>query len=166
MRRICLMGAAVAGSLLFGITMASAAPVVKVKPTTVKCKIAMSVTIPDGSIQVALPADSGDMFGTASCGKLGTGLAHYTFALQDSGDLTGTFRVYFLTGSVHGKFDLSPTDSMPSSPNTFLEQDYTGTAKVTGGSGVDAGASGKATLACSTPDSIHMSCTQKAKVKL
>ena len=48
------------------------------------------MAIPDGAIQVALPAATGDMFGTASCGKgLGSGIAHYTFALQDSGDATG-----------------------------------------------------------------------------
>jgi hypothetical protein len=166
MRRICLIGAAVAGSLVFSVTIAAAAKTAKVKPTAVKCKIAMSVATPDGSIQVALPADSGVMFGTASCGKvLGSGIADYNFALQDTGDLTGSFKVYFSTGSVHGKFDLSPTDSSPSSPNTFLSQDYTGTAKVTGGTGTDAGVTGKATLVCSTPDSIHMSCTEKAKVK-
>lgn len=166
MRRICLMGAAIAGSLVFSVTIASAAKTVKVKPTTVRCKIAVSVSVPQSSIQVALPADSGNMFGTASCGKgLGSGVAEYKFALQDTGDLTGTFRVYFATGSVHGKFDLSPTDSMPSSPGTFLEQDYTGTAKVLGGTGTDAGLTGKATLTCSTPDSIHLSCNEKAKVK-
>lgn len=166
MRRICLMGAAIAGSLVFSVTIASAAKTAKVKPTAVKCKIAVSVAIPEGSTQVALPADSGNMFGTASCGKaLGSGIAVYNFALQDTGDLTGSFKVYFATGSVHGKFDLSPADSTPSSPAAFLAQDYTGTAKVTGGSGADATVSGKATLTCSTPDSVHLSCTQKAKVK-
>lgn len=167
MRRICLMAAAIAGSLVLGVTIASAAKTAKVKPTTVKCKIAMSVAVPDGSVQLALPADNGHMFGPASCGKgLGSGITDYNFALQDSGDLTGSFKVYLATGSVHGTFDLSPTDSTPSSPDTFLAQDYTGTAKVTGGTGTDASLTGKATLACSTPDSIHMSCTEKAKVKL
>jgi hypothetical protein len=168
MRRICLVGAAFAGSLVVGVSVAPAAnKAPKVKPTKVSCKIAMSVAIPSGDTQLALPADGGNMYGTAACGRpLGHGIVATTFTLQDSGDLTGKFAQYYSDGTVHGTFDLTPTDSSPSSPGSFMTQSYTGTGAVQGGSGTDAGDSGPVKMKCTTPDSVHLTCTETIKLTL
>jgi hypothetical protein len=170
MRRICLVGAALAGSLVFGVATAPAAKTQKpkkVKPTKVMCKLTVSVSVPSGDTQLALPASDGSMYGSASCPKeFGGGIAAYGFTLQDDGDLTGAFRQYYLNGTVHGTYDLSPADSSPSSPSTFLSQSYTGTGTVEGGSGAFKGATGTSTMTCTTPDSVHMSCTERLKLTL
>jgi hypothetical protein len=165
-RRICLVCAALVGSLVLGVTVAAAAkPKPKVKTTKVSCKASLTVAIPAGDTDLALPADSGDMLGPVSCGKAGRGLGDYSFALQDTGDLTGSFKTYFADGTVHGTFDLTPADSAPSSPGTFSQQSYTGTGKLTGGTGADKGLSGTMTLSCSTLDSVHFSCKEQLKLK-
>ena len=157
------MGAAVLSCLVFGVTVASAAKThkAKAKGTKVGCKLSTSIAIPAGDTQLALPADSGNLYGSVSCAKaLGAGLFGATFALQDSGDLTGKFKQFFGTGSLKGSFDLTPGDSQPPSPGSFESQDYTGTATVAGGTGAYKGVTGTATLTCNSPDSVHMSCKE------
>lgn len=170
MRRICLVGAAVLGTLVFSVSMASAAKThkaPKAKPTKVSCKLAIAVAIPEGATTLALPAESGNMLGSAACGKLlGSGMADAAFALQDTGDLTGKLKLYFGTGSLKGTFDLTPGDSTMPTPGTFETQDYTGTAVIAGGTGAYKGVTGTATLSCTSPDSVHLACTEKFKLTL
>jgi hypothetical protein len=169
LRRICLVGAGVLGTLVFSVSMASAAKThkaPKVKPTKVSCKLAMAVAIPDGDTTLALPAESGNMLGSASCGNLlGSGVENAAFALQDTGDLTGKIKLYFGTGTIKGTFDLSPGDSQMPTPGSFQTQDYTGTAVVAGGTGAYKGVTGTATLVCTSSDSVHLACTEKLKLK-
>jgi hypothetical protein len=97
---------------------------------------------------------------------LGTGVESETLLLDDSGNLTGTYTMYFPTGSVHGTYALTPGDSLPSGPTTFDSATYTGTATATGGTGIYKHGVGHGTLTCSTPDSVHLSCRGQLKLTL
>jgi hypothetical protein len=171
------VGAAIAvGPLAAGLFVAPASATkthrhaVKVlKPTKVStsCSDSVSIAVAPGDTGVIPPVDSGRQYGSLKCGSLGSGVEVDDFALQDTGDLSGTNVQYFGKGTIHGTFDLTPDDNQqPSDPNAFATNSYTGTAKILGGTGAFANATGKGTFTCTTPDSIHMTCTEQVTLKI
>jgi hypothetical protein len=166
------MGAAIAaGALALGGGAASAAkpkthktPVPKPVPVSVTCKINVTAVAPAGQPTFIPASETGDEFGTSSCpGAEGKGAAHMTFSLQDDGDLTGSFWEWFGTGSVHGTYVLTPSQPATLNPNNFASSDFAGTLQVTGGTGAFKPAVGKGTLTCTSPDSVHFSCSAPIK---
>ena len=166
-RRICLVAALCVIPLASGVA-ASAAKTktktksTKAKPTTVYCRTAVGLMIPAGQTEITPPASQGDEWGTASCGKLGKGAQGDNFTVVDSGDSVGKFTWYLSTGTVSGTFDLTPQEG--SLGSGFASVTYLGTLKVTGATGTLVGVKGTGTMNCSSPDSIHTSCTDKLKL--
>ena len=165
MKRICLLGAAMAGLLVAGVATAPAATKhASKKSTKLTCTLKLVNQIPSDDVSVTQGAGSGTQFGTAACGKpLRRGVEQDSFTLDDAGDLTGPYQQWFNTGSVKGKYVLTPTDNQSPSA-TFSQASYSGTIQVTGGTGAFNKASGTGTLTCATQDSAHYTCTEKLKL--
>jgi hypothetical protein len=177
--RISLVGAAIAaGSLVIGVGFAGAASkhtaAKAVTPTAVKCKIMTLTTTPPADSNVVLIGDAGTQYGRSFCAKsgFGAGIIADSFTVPDSGDTVGTYTEYFRAGTVFGKFDLTPLEGTGISDTGFGTQSWTGTITVRGGTGVYQGiarAQGKkgiGTMNCTSPDSVHLSCTETVKVLL
>lgn len=172
-RRICLFSVAVIATLSVGVCAASAAKPKKragkhaAKPVAVaNCRVDLTTTLPPGTAILNPPIEQGTQFGSAVCHKaLGRGVQANGLTVQDTGDTTGPYTLYFGTGSLHGKYDLSPAEGQPPTPTTFLATDYAGTLTIVGGTGGYAHAKGTGTLLCSSPDGIHLSCTEKLKLR-
>jgi len=169
-RRISLVGAAIIAALLTtGVAAVAAKTPVTVKKVTTKvtCTLALTTEVPAGDTVVTPGDPQGTQFGFVHCGKLfGSGVQTDPYAQTSSGDVVGTYRQYFGAGSVHGQYDLAVTQQSAPTTTTFTAASYAGTVSVTGGSGAYTGVTGKGTLACSTTDSIHTSCTEHVKLKL
>jgi hypothetical protein len=180
LKRICLVGVAVAGLLTGGITtVASAAPtkyktVTKTetkietltKHSTVACKPSLTVQIPVDSTTVIAGSPSGNMAGPANCGTpLSKGASTASYTIGASGDLAATFTQFFSNGTIKGTLTLSPgAASGPPTLSTFGQAAYSGTIKVTGGTEALKGVTGTGTISCTTPDSIHYSCKDSVKL--
>jgi hypothetical protein len=176
-KRISLVGVAlVASSLAIAVTVVPAGAktskgktkTVKAKPVKVEatCTSDVSIAVLPGQTQVVPPVNQGHEYGLVSCGTLGKGVQSESLTLQDTGNYVGTYTEYFDTGTIHGTYTLIPGDSIPTGPTTFNAANYTGTATVVGGTGAYRKAIGTGTLTCSTPDSIHSSCSEKLKLTL
>ena len=181
MKRLCLLGMAMAGLLTAGIsTAATAKPLAtgskkpaKTKPapkpvtTKVSCKLGL-VLQPTALVTTIVPGTtSGSQFGTAKCpGPVGGGLQSDKFTTDDAGDVTAPYTQWFKGGTLAGQYTLIPTGGgQPSAGNnSFGAQTYSGTLTVTGGSGAWKGATGKAKLTCATPDAVHLACTESLTV--
>ena len=168
MKRLCLLGMAMAGLLFAGIsTAATAKPAPKPKPVTTKlsCKLTL-VTQPPADDTTILPGGDGSQYGTASCPGTGRGVQSDTYTTDDAGDVSGPYTQWFKGGTLAGKYDLIPTGGgQPSAGNnSFGAQNYAGALIVTGGSGAWKGATGKAKLTCATADGVHLKCTESLKV--
>ncbi len=160
-RRICIVGTVIsAGSLVVGVAIAPAAKT-KPKRIAVTCSSSVTTQIPDGATEVLPPVSQGTQYGTVRCGKLGPGVEADAFTVPDSGDVHAQFAQYFAAGSIHGNFVLTPDEGPPLTTTTFQSATYTGTFTVSGGTGVYARIKGKGTLTCSSPDTLHLSCTEK-----
>lgn len=171
-RRICLVGIAVSAvPFAVGISVATAASksTPAAKPTVLKCHLSLGTVPPPGSAAVDQPASQGAQYGTVHCGgaSFGWGVEKDTFNVPDSGDTVGNYAQYFGSGSIRGKFDLTPTPGSGDLTGTgFSSQSWTGTVTVTGGTGTLAKAAGKkGVLKCTSDDSVHLSCTEKIKLK-
>ena len=174
---MCLVGAAIcASSLVAGAGFASAASnsaATAVKRITLNCKIDMTTVPPAGS-NVVLVAPQGKQYGPDRCATagFGSGIIANTFTVPDSGDTVGVFSQYFRAGGIFGKFDLTPLQGTGISPTSFQSQAWTGTVTVTGGTGIYSGithAKGKKGIGrmhCTSPDSVHLSCTDSVNVVL
>lgn len=169
-RRICLVGTAiVAAPFAAAIAIAPAnAAGTAAKPIVLKCNISLSTAPPAGSNSVSQPPSSGNQYGPIHCppkATFGPGLEEDSFTVADSGDTVGGYTQYFGAGSIHGTFDLSPQPGVLS-PTSFANESWVGTVTATGGTGVYAGAKGKnGTLTCTSPDTVHLTCTEKLKLK-
>jgi hypothetical protein len=169
-RRICIVGTAVVAASLavsVGAALGSTKAAV-VKPITVHCTVSLTTGPPAGSNSVDQPASQGSQAGPNHCAKkgFGFGVAVDSFTVPDSGDTVGTYTQYFNTGTVHGAFDLTPTES--GDVSNFTSQAWTGTITVTGGTGTYKGVKGKKNTGvfnCTSPDNVHMSCTEVIKLK-
>jgi hypothetical protein len=166
-RRICLVGIAIAAaSLVIGVEVASAAAKSSAaKPVVLKCHISLSTAPPPGSSTVNQPPAQGTQFGAIHCptASFGGGVESDSFKVPDSGDTLGNYSQYFGAGSIHGSFNLTPEEGSGSlSATNFESESWTGTVTVTGGTGVYAKAAGKkGVLKCTSPDTVHLTCTEK-----
>jgi hypothetical protein len=169
-RRICLAGTALAVvPFAVGISAATAAPKTTApKAVVLKCHISLGTVPPAGSAAVDQPPSQGAQYGTVHCGgaSFGFGVEKSTFKVPDSGDTVGSYAQYFGSGSIRGKFDLSPSEGNGLiSSNNFESESWTGTVTVTGGTGSLAKAAGKkGTLKCTSGDTVHLTCTEKLKL--
>ena len=168
-----VMAVMAVGLLVIGATSAlGAKPAAKAKPKPVKFKVTCKSNVgdvpADGDNSVVPPVDQGWQYGSVRCGKVfGPGIAANKFALQDSGDLQGSWSQYYRVGTIHGTFAMTPADTgPPSSPTTFATVSYSGTATVDGGTGAYRKAKGKGTMNCSSTDGVHFTCTDTVKVTL
>lgn len=167
-RRICLVAVAVIATLAVGVGAASAAKSKKpaAKPVAVaQCKLNLTTALPAGSATLSPPIEQGAQYGSAVCHKaFGRGVQANGLTVQDTGDTTGPYTLYFATGSLHGKYDLTPAEGQPPTLATFAATDYAGTLTIASGTGAYARAKGTGTLLCSSPDDIHLSCSEKLKL--
>jgi len=164
-RRICLLGAALAAPLAFGVAVAPAktAKAPKAKTVTVTCKTQVGIMVAAGDTSVFPPVQQGNEYGSAVCGKLlGSGVQSDAFTVPDSGDTMAGFKLWLPAGTVHGAFDLTPQEGA-FNPTGFSETDYLGTLTVTGGTGLFQGAKGTGTSTCTSLDGIYTTCTDKFK---
>ncbi len=169
-RRICLVGTALAAAPFaagIGIAPANAAGTAA-KAVVLKCHISLNTAPPSDSNSVSQPPAAGAQYGAIHCppaGTFGPGLEADSFTVPDSGDMVGNYIQYFSAGSIHGKFDLTPQPGVLS-PTSFENESWVGKVTVTGGTGAYAGARGKSgTLTCTSPDTVHLTCTEKVKLK-
>jgi hypothetical protein len=175
-KRICLLGAAIAAVFVIGVASALAATSSASKggkksktpstvTTKVSCTSSLTLQVPAGAQDVSPASQDGTEMGTTNCSPIGRGIELQSFTTADSGDLTGKWQAWFGTGSVSGTFDLTPSDNNPPTTTTsFSAASYSGTFTVKSGTGTLAKAAGTGTLTCSTQDSVHFSCKQKGKV--
>jgi len=173
LRRIGLVGAVIAASsLAVGVAESSAkshhkkpappAPTTQALKST--CKLAMSVAVPAGATGVLADPSSGTMYGSMKCSGAGAGVVSFPFNVADSGDTVGNMTGYTGLGSITGAVDLSQTSSAPPTPYVFGNAAFNGTFKIKSGTGAYKGVKGSGTFtSCTTPDSIHYSCTLKLK---
>jgi hypothetical protein len=95
----------------------------------------------------AAGATTGEGFGTISCSPgPGKGLHHHTFHVSGT-TVTATFQDFYERGSLRGTVRAT-FSGMPNDPNVT----YTGTFKVTGGTGAYRGASGGGKITGSSAD--------------
>ncbi len=163
-RRICAVGGTLSVCLLAFVASSAFAAGHKSHSATQKvtCKTKTSTMVPDGQSSVSPPEQNGTEFGKVHCAKLlGSGVQQDTFTVPASGDTMAKYWLYFRSGTLYGKYDLTPTGNSSS----FLETDWTGTLKVLGGTGAYKGVTGVGTMACKTLDGIHATCTDRLKLK-
>lgn len=173
MKRIVLTGAALAALLTGGISSAALAATPHAKATKTKtrttvsthakCTLDLITVAPAGSTAVLAGSTSGMNYGAARCpAPLRGGVARQSFSESPSGALTGKIQQWFGTGSVYGTFDLKQTvNSGPPTVTSFSSARFYGTVTITGGSGVDHGATGTGTMSCHTTDSVHYTCIER-----
>jgi hypothetical protein len=165
-KRLCLLGMAMAGLLFAGIsTAATAKPAPKPKPVTTKLSCQLTLVLqPTAKVTTIVPGTgSGSQSGTAKCsGPLGGGVETDTFTTNDAGDVTAPYTQWFKGGTLKGQSTLNPTSGgQPSAGNnSFGAQSYSGTLVVSGGTGAWKGATGKAKLTGSTADGVHLKITE------
>jgi hypothetical protein len=179
---MCLAVTAIAAaSLAVGVAVATAAPGKKApssaKGTTavavLKCHGSLTVVPPSDSASVDQPPSQGSAYGPLHCPRalFGGGVEQTSFNVPDSGDMIGKYSQFFGDGSVHGTFDLTPQEASGNlTPGSFASQTWEGTLKIAGGTGAFKaiqGVKGKknlGTLKCTSPDSVHLTCTEKVKL--
>lgn len=187
MKRICLLGAAIAGLFIIGATNALAVgshasartAATKTKATSkakskgaatvkVSCALSFSLMVPSSDTTVTQGAASGDHAGFTQCPAkgLGKGSEADSFTTDAGGDLIGKWQVWFNTGSVYGTYDLTPADNGPSTDQSFSAAGYTGTFVIKGGTGTLAKYRTKTagTMKCATKDSVHYACKLSGRV--
>jgi hypothetical protein len=168
--------AVMAASLAVGVGMAAgASPKASskpaIKPITLHCKVSMTTTPPADSNVVDQPAAQGSQYGPNHCATkgFGSGMISDSFTVPDSGDTVGTYTQFFHGGTITGAFDLTPSESSGLSQTGFTSESWTGTITVTGGTGLYKGIVGKkhsGTINCTSPDTVHLACTEKIKVTM
>jgi hypothetical protein len=131
------------------------------KSNKVSCSVSTSIAVANGQTDVLPPVAQGNQYGPLTCGKLGSGVEKDSFTVPLSGDTVAKYTMYFGAGTIHGTYDISPQ----SSSLNFLASTWMGTLKVLGGTGAYTGVTGTGTLKCASPDGIHISCSDKLKLK-
>jgi hypothetical protein len=110
---------------------------------------------------LAAPGASGEDFGTVDCAHVGKGVEHnpvvtVTPTSATTGTATGPFKQFFDTGTMHGTFELTYTVTPP------LAVAYSGTGKISGGTGAYKHVRGTAKIVCTSADGgTHTTCTSK-----
>jgi hypothetical protein len=165
-KRICLVGAAIAALLAIGVTTAVASTTTTT--TKLTCGLKLATQVPDGAISVTQVAAQGTQFGKAACGgRVGLGVESNSFDQDAAGSQTGTYQEYFNAGTFYGKYTMAPnTSGQPPTTTSFTAASYTGTVTIKNGTGSYRKATGTGTLNCSTTDATHFTCTEKLKLIL
>jgi hypothetical protein len=181
-KRLCLLGMAMAGLLSAGFSTAATArtttsakkpakvkPASKPKPVTTKVSCQLTLVLqPTAKVTTIVPGTgSGSQAGTAKCpGPVGSGVQTDKFTTDDAGDVAAPYTQWFNGGTLAGQYTLTPTaGGQPSAGNnSFGAQSYDGSLTVTSGTGAWKGATGKAKLTCATPDGVHLNCTEALTV--
>lgn len=110
---------------------------------------------------LAPPGASGEDFGTVGCARMfGKGVQHDTLTVTATSSttalVTGPFKQFFDTGTIHG------TVKLTASATSSGVMTYTGTAKISGGTGAYTHVRGSAKVKCSSSDGgTHTTCTEK-----
>lgn len=174
------IGKAAAAVLATSLLLAAAVPAASGKQSksgrkssafvTVRCAMHISTQPPAGSATVDQPPQQGSQYGPVHCARkgFGGGVTADTFTVDGSGDTVGHYTQYLGTGTISGSFDLTPAEGQLSS-TTFSSQSWSGTITVTGGTGAFrkiTGRRGSGTLACTSPDSVHLRCVEHVAVAL
>lgn len=163
-RYLFVVTAVMASSLAVGVGIAvAAAPTAK----RLTCHISLGTVPPPGSATVNQPSSQGSQYGPLHCGQAtGGGVMSDAFTVPDTGNTVGTYTQYFKAGSISGSFNLTPSEAGPISVMSFESQDWTGTVKITHGTGVYSGikSTRRGVMKCSSPDSVHLTCTEKISV--
>lgn len=156
MRRVGVLSAAiaVAGVLATGAGVASGSGAIHLT-----CGYRLVEVIPPGRTTISATATTGSDFGLVACSKIfGRGVQGDSFKLKPTTTTTGTasgrYKEWFDLGTIHGAFALSYVASATGVA-------YTGSAGITGGTGLYKGAKGSDKLTCVSPDGIHTTCTGK-----
>jgi hypothetical protein len=177
-KRICLLGTAIAAVLILGVATAMAASSHASKggkksktPSTVTTKVSCTsspvIQVAPGATDLTPAAQEGSWMGPITCPGIGHGVVSESYTTADSGDLVGKWQAWFNTGTVFGTFDLTPDDNgQPPSSTSFSQASFTGTFIIKNGTGAYAKATGTGTLKCASQDSVHFSCKQSGKVTL
>jgi hypothetical protein len=178
-KRICLLGAAIAGLFIIGATAALAtapraltrATHKKAKPagTKLSCHVSFSLLVPADDTTVTQGATQGNHAGTVVCPTkgFGAGVESDSFTTDDAGDLVGKWQQWFNAGSVYGAYTLTPSDTgAPPSVTSFAAASYTGTFTIKSGTGTAAKATGDGTITCTTQDSVHYACKESGRITL
>ena len=184
-RRIFLVATVVAGASLgllgVGIVAASGKTRATVHYTsvTLNCPLAqtghkptsgvyLTVVPPPGSTAVALPVSKGTEYGFVKCPTNNlSGVTRAVFNTDStSGNTSGTIQEFFGAGKIQGTFRLVPQGG--GGGGGFGAQTWTGIVKFTSGSGIYSGLSSRKpyTFDCSTPDSVHISCSQDTTIRV
>ncbi len=129
----------------------------------ITCKLDLFATIPQ-------PAPTAANFGRTSCGKpFGVGVqkdsSTVTRTSLTAGVFEGPFKMFFDTGTIKGTFKIAFVTTLgpPVSPSTFptiAGVVYTGTVKVTGGTGAWRRIRGNGTVTGTSPDAKRTALTE------
>ena len=122
----------------------------------VKCKAALVAT--------QLPIDTAENFGTLTCSvPFGKGVQHDTSTVTRTSNTAGTFagglKPFFNTGTLRGIYKASFTVA-----NRTIT--YTGTMKISSGTGDFQGVTGKGTLTGTSTDAVHSAITERLALKI
>ena len=175
MKRIVLIGIALAGLFTAGITtVASAATTKSIHKTTLTrdaraaaatsttCKLNLTTVAPPGQPFVVPGTPTGTQWGTSRCNGLNSGATSTTFSTDDAGNLSGKIQHWFRGGTLYGTYTLAPNSaSGPPTATSFGAASYTGAVKLSNAQGLLKGTTATGTLNCTTPDSAHFNCTEK-----
>jgi hypothetical protein len=175
-RRIVLAATAVAAvSLALVVGIAPASGHGRTTPTsqvvTLTCNFRLTSVPKAGSTSVIPDDTSGTQYGRNGCtpdpktaypANFGQGVMSDSFTIADTGDTTGTYMQYFVSGALRGTFDLTPAEGGCG----FTCANYTGTGTITSATGGYAGTTERtpAKLTCSSPDGVHYSCTETVRL--
>ena len=166
-RRIALIASLVGvASVAVGAAGASAAAPAAGKKLVLHCAMNLTVAPPPGNPAVQQPPAGGWQYGHALCPKAGFGAAGVAspFTVPVTDDMVGKYVLYFAAGTIRGTFNLVPQEGDLSN---FLAENWLGTTRVISGTGIYKGIRGlkaPGTMSCSSPDTVHMTCTMRDKV--
>jgi hypothetical protein len=141
-------------------TTTTTTPAKTTKPTSttkqVKCKAALVAT--------QLPIAAAENFGTLTCSvPFGRGVQHDTSTVArtsaTSGSFAGGVKLFFNTGTLRGTYRSSFTIA----DKTIT---YTGTLKISSGTGDFQGVTGKGTLTGTSTDAIHSAIIERLALKI
>jgi hypothetical protein len=163
-----VVAAAMTASLAVGTGMAMAAGS-HTSATKLTCRMSLGTVPPADSNAVNQPPASGSQYGAVHCPKagFGGGIMGDSFKVPDTGDIVGKFTQYFRAGSISGSFDAAPQESGTFGASSFAGGTWVGTVKITGGTGVYnaiKGKKGTGVFKCTSPDSVHLACTEKIRL--
>ncbi len=143
--------------------MALPATAAQAKTRKVTCKLDLFATIPQ-------PAPTAANYGSANCGKpFGFGVQKDSSTVMrtslTTGDFTGPFKLFFDTGTIKGTFKIAFVTTLappvpPATTPTIAGVAYTGTLKVTGGTGAWRNIRGSGKIVGTSPDAKRTSLTE------